>query len=192
MANTQGPLELQSHAMAAQVEKSRPDVATSDLPESSADDQEPIWEEMQKTVPWIFKWIAFSCVVCFPMGSTWTESSLGPLKNTLRNELRINNTQFGIINSADSFVNSIFPIIGGMILDWWGPNPVTLTCTGIITIGSFISAVGVQLSLWRVLVGGHILMGFGVALLDSAQQKVSVVACIFSCRPNHAAWPYYV
>ncbi|OAL44852.1 MFS general substrate transporter [Pyrenochaeta sp. DS3sAY3a] len=112
-----------------------------------------------------------ACVVCFPIGTTWTQASLGPLKNTLRNELGINNTQFGVIAIADSFVNTIFPIIGGMFLDWWGPNPITVCCTTIILIGSVIAAAATNLEAWRVLVAGHVVMGFGQAVLDSAQQK---------------------
>ncbi|KAI9150552.1 Major facilitator superfamily domain-containing protein [Paramyrothecium foliicola] len=122
-------------------------------------------------IPWKYKWIALICVITFPIGHTWTGSALGPLKNTLREELDINNTQFGVISSADAFVNTIFPIIGGIILDWYGPNIVTICCTSVILVGSIIAAAGVQVSLWRVLVGGHVLMGFGIAVLDSATQK---------------------
>lgn len=133
---------------------------------------DPDDDEERPKAPWTYKWIALACVVLFPVGTTWTNASLGPLKNTLRNELDINNTQFGIINSADSFVNTVFPILGGLFLDWWGPNIITLCCTSVILVGSVVAAAGVNVGLWRVLVGGHILMGFGVAVLDSAQQKV--------------------
>ncbi|KAM0569858.1 hypothetical protein D7B24_003384 [Verticillium nonalfalfae] len=122
-------------------------------------------------IPWTYKWIALICVISLPIGHTWTGSALGPLKNTLREELGINNTQFGVLSSADAFVNTIFPIVGGLILDWWGPNIVTLCCTTVILVGSVVAAAGVQVGLWRVLVGGHVLMGFGIAVLDSATQK---------------------
>jgi hypothetical protein len=39
-------------------------------------------------------------------GVNWSNSALGPLRNTLRNELGINNEQFGVISSADAIVNS--------------------------------------------------------------------------------------
>ncbi|KAF5681395.1 major facilitator superfamily transporter [Fusarium denticulatum] len=122
-------------------------------------------------IPAKYKWTALFLVITLPLGHTWTGSALGPLKNTLREELGINNTQFGVISSADAFVNTIFPIIGGLILDWWGPNIVTLCCTSVILVGSVVAAVGVQIGLWRLLVSGHVLMGFGIAVLDSATQK---------------------
>ncbi|KAL0942045.1 MFS transporter [Colletotrichum truncatum] len=124
-----------------------------------------------KPIPWTYKWIALACVIAFPIGQTWTNASLGPLKNTLRNELGITNAQFGVISSADSFVNSIFPIIGGMTLDWWGPNRITICCTMIIFVGATVAAVAIHLEAWRVLAAGHVLMGFGTAILDQAQQK---------------------
>lgn len=68
-------------------------------------------------VPWSYKWVALLCVVLFPVGQTWTGSSLGPLKSTLRKELGINNTQFGVISASDGIINSIWPIIGGICLD---------------------------------------------------------------------------
>ncbi|KAL6355440.1 hypothetical protein LRP88_11029 [Fusarium phalaenopsidis] len=122
-------------------------------------------------IPAKYKWTALFLVITLPIGHTWTGSALGPLKNTLREELGINNTQFGVISSADAFVNTIFPIVGGLILDWWGPNIVTLCCTSVILVGSIVAAVGVQIGLWRLLVSGHVLMGFGIAVLDSATQK---------------------
>ncbi|KAM5354901.1 hypothetical protein ACJ41O_001547 [Fusarium nematophilum] len=69
-------------------------------------------------IPGKYKWIALFCVITLPIRYTWTGSALGPLKNTLRNELGINNTQFGVISSADAFVNTIFPIVGGLVLNW--------------------------------------------------------------------------
>ncbi|KAK7214585.1 hypothetical protein V2G26_002588 [Clonostachys chloroleuca] len=128
-------------------------------------------EPVQKVIPWTYKWIALACVVAFPIGQNWTNASLGPLKNTLRQELGITNVQFGVIASADSFVNSIFPILGGMILDWWGPNPVTICCTVVIFLGSVVAAASIHISAWRMLVAGHVIMGFGIAILDQAQQK---------------------
>lgn len=155
-------------------EKTQPDIDIQALGISPADlppiDTE---DETLQRIPWSYKWIALLCIVSLPIGHTWTGSALGPLKNTLRNELGVNNAQFGVISSADAFVNTVFPIVGGLVLDWWGPNLVTLCCTAVILVGSVVAAAGVQVGLWRVLVSGHVLMGFGIAVLDSATQKVS-------------------
>lgn len=122
-------------------------------------------------IPWQFKILAAACILCFPIGEKWTDSSLGPLKNTLRNELGVTNPQFGVVSSADSFVNTIFPIVGGIALDYYGPNIITVACTVFILIGALVAALSIGLGQWRVLVTGHIIMGFGTAILDSAQNK---------------------
>lgn len=138
--------------------------------------------------PWRYKILALVCVTSLPVGHTWTGASLGPLKDTLRNEVGVTNTQFGVISASDAIVNSIWPIIGGIRLDWFGPNIIVLCeftmpvqstlvidlmsgCTIVVLVGSVLAGLAVDLGLWRLLAGGHIFMGFGIAVLDSATQK---------------------
>jgi hypothetical protein len=64
----------------------------------------------------------------------------------------------------------IWPLVGGIILDWVGVDVVAPICTTTILVGSLVAASGVQIGNWRVLAGGYILQGFGTALLDSCQQ----------------------
>lgn len=122
-------------------------------------------------IPWGYKWVALAFLVVLPFGSNWTDASLSPLKSTLRRKLNVNNAQFGVISSADAFVNTLFPILGGVMLDWWGPNAITVCCTAVIFVGSVVAAAATLSDAWRLLVGGYVLMGFGIAVLDSAQQK---------------------
>lgn len=65
---------------------------------------------------------------------------------------------------------SIWPLIGGLILDWRGVEFVTPICTLTILIGALLTAIGAQTTSWRTLAGGYIIQGFGTALLDSCQQ----------------------
>ncbi|ORY72258.1 major facilitator superfamily domain-containing protein, partial [Leucosporidium creatinivorum] len=123
-------------------------------------------------IPWKWKWFALALTCALPIGQTWTDAALGPLKSTLRTELGINNTQYGVIDSAGSIINSIWPLLGGMCLDWFGVSTVSLICTSTIFIGSIIAALAANTGIWRMLVGGHIMMGFGTAVLDSAQHKL--------------------
>ncbi|CAN8103341.1 unnamed protein product [Discula destructiva] len=170
MASEKAPTPLDKDAAVVVNSKPESDLETTSLP-NEADDGETNWSHISQQIPWQYKIFAFVCIVALPVGQTWTQASISPLKNTLREELDVTNTQFGIISSADAFVNTVFPIVGGMLLDWWGPNIITLCCTSVIVVGSIIAALATNLGLWRMLVGGHILMGFGIAVLDSAQQK---------------------
>jgi MFS family permease len=141
-----------------------------DVDEEALSDEGSSPEETLK-ISWVYKWVALLCIMAFPIGTNWTSASLGPLKNTLRTQLGITNTQFGVITAADSVVNSIWPIIGGIMLDWFGPSFITLSCTFVILVGSILAAVGVTIGRWSLLAAGHIFMGFGIAVVDSAQQK---------------------
>ncbi|WQF88900.1 Putative major facilitator superfamily, MFS transporter superfamily [Colletotrichum destructivum] len=165
------PVTIVSDPEKSPVEHSVSALSPADLPPPPLRTSDDAEDETLQRIPWSYKWIALLCVVSLPIGHTWTGSALGPLKNTLREQLGVSNAQFGVISSADAFVNTVFPIVGGLALDWWGPNPVTLCCTAAILVGSVVAAAGVQVGLWRVLVGGHVLMGFGIAVLDSATQK---------------------
>ncbi|KAI5478050.1 MFS general substrate transporter [Pseudohyphozyma bogoriensis] len=106
------------------------------------------------------------------MGTTWGDAALGPLKNTMRNELGITNTQYGVIGSAGSIINSVWPLIGGVCLDWFGVNTISLVCTSTIFVGTIITALAANTGIWRLMIGGQILAGFGTAVLDSSQHKL--------------------
>ncbi|KAH8078305.1 major facilitator superfamily domain-containing protein, partial [Filobasidium floriforme] len=123
-------------------------------------------------IAWKYKWLALLCVCAFPLGQNWTDSALGPLKATLRTELSIDNTQYDLANRAGAIINSFWPIIGGIMLDFYGVNIVTLACTSLICAGAVVAALAANTGIWRMLVGGHIMMGFGTAVLDSAQHKL--------------------
>lgn len=80
-------------------------------------------------------------------------------------------TQYGIIDAAGSLVSTIWPVIGGLALDWYGYHVVTLLCTSIILVGTIVTALAPATGLWKMMVGGAILQSFGVAALDAAQHK---------------------
>ena len=63
-----------------------------------------------------------------------------------------------VIGSAGSIINSVWPILGGIALDWYGVHVVTLFCTSGILFGSIIAALGINLVRWRMLVAGHVLV----------------------------------
>jgi hypothetical protein len=69
-----------------------------------------------------------------------------------------------------TLIPRIWPLAGGIILDWVGVDIIAPVCTTTILLGSLIAATGVQVGNWRVLAGGYIVQGFGTALLDSCQQ----------------------
>ena len=71
-------------------------------------------------IPWRYRLMSFWMILFFATGSSYAESTLSPLKSTLRKELKISNAPYGAFASASSLVNTILPIIGGIGMDHWG------------------------------------------------------------------------
>lgn len=65
--------------------------------------------------------IALSMILFFTTGAAFAESTLGPLKSTFVRELKINNAQFASISTASNLVNTVLPLIGGTVMDYYGP-----------------------------------------------------------------------
>lgn len=64
--------------------------------------------------------IALSMILFFTTGAAFAESTLGPLKSTFVRELKINNAQFASISTASNLVNTVLPLIGGTVMDYYG------------------------------------------------------------------------
>lgn len=64
--------------------------------------------------------IALSMILFITTGAAFAESTLGPLKSTFVRELKINNAQFASISTASNLVNTVLPLIGGTVMDYYG------------------------------------------------------------------------
>ena len=85
----------------------------------------------RRAIPLRYRLFAFSMIIFFNTSSSFSESTLSPLKSTIRKELGVTSTliyrqgltsdaQYGAISSASSLVNTILPVIGGIGIDYWG------------------------------------------------------------------------
>lgn len=88
-------------------------------------------QQVVEQIPWRYKLAAGFMIVLFAFGSSLSESTFGPLKSTLVEELGITSAcdlsdftrltlldaQYGAIASASSLVNTILPIVGGIYMD---------------------------------------------------------------------------
>lgn len=84
-------------------------------------------------IPLRMRLLAFSFVLFFSTGAAFAESTIGPLKSTLRRELNINSelqicrecadhldTQFSTVSTASNVVNTVLPLVGGIAMDYVG------------------------------------------------------------------------
>ncbi|OCF54367.1 hypothetical protein L486_08281 [Kwoniella mangroviensis CBS 10435] len=139
-------------------EKGRDLASIPTLPREEQDEEGP---SPSRFIPLKYRLIAFSMVVFFNTSSSFSESTLSPLKSTFREQLKVTNAQYGAISSASSLVNTILPVIGGLGIDYWGATYASIICSTFIMLGAIISAAGSNTSRFGLVVGGRILMGFG-------------------------------
>nr|XP_018999164.1 uncharacterized protein I203_08308 [Kwoniella mangroviensis CBS 8507]OCF62625.1 hypothetical protein I203_08308 [Kwoniella mangroviensis CBS 8507] len=150
-------------------EKGRDLASIPTLPREEQDEEGP---SPSRFIPLKYRLIAFSMVVFFNTSSSFSESTLSPLKSTFREQLKVTNAQYGAISSASSLVNTILPVIGGLGIDYWGATYASIICSTFIMLGAIISAAGSNTSRFGLVVGGRILMGFGSMVIESAQLKL--------------------
>ncbi|WVW83550.1 hypothetical protein I302_105571 [Kwoniella bestiolae CBS 10118] len=146
-------------------EKTRDEVPLPSLPR---DDREV--QASSRAIPLRYRLMAFSMIVFFNTSSSFSESTLSPLKSTFREELGVTNAQYGAISSASSLVNTILPVIGGLGIDYWGATYASIICSTFIMVGAIVSAAGANTSKFSMVVGGRVLMGFGS--MDLAWSRV--------------------
>ncbi|KAL1412618.1 hypothetical protein Q8F55_000365 [Vanrija albida] len=123
-------------------------------------------------IPWRLRIIAFLLIVFFNTGASYADNVLGPLKTRIRQELKITNAQFGAVASANALVNSILPIIGGIGMDYWGATYAAIISCIFICVGAVVSGISAHSNHYGLLVGGHIIMGFGSTIIGSCQNKL--------------------
>lgn len=79
------------------------------------------------------------------MGSNYTQSSLSPLKSTIRKKVPgVTNAKYGVISSSDQLINGVLPIFSGIIIDYYGPSFGSLVSSSFILLGAIVRAIGGQ------------------------------------------------
>ncbi|KAJ9094957.1 hypothetical protein QFC21_005749 [Naganishia friedmannii] len=124
-------------------------------------------------LPWRVKVPAMMCVIFFTLGSNYTQSSLSPLKSTIKKQVPgVTNAKYGVIASSDQLINGILPIFSGIIIDYYGPSFGSLVSSSFILLGAVVRAIGGQRSSFPIILGGQILFGIGSTTIETAQSKL--------------------
>lgn len=104
--------------------------------------------------PWRVKGPALACVLLMTLGSNFASSSISPLKSTLKKQLGINNAQYAVLDTADSLINTILPIISGIAVDYYGPLAGSMYSSIVILIGAILCGIAASISNYPLLVVG--------------------------------------
>lgn len=93
--------------------------------------------------------------------------------NTLFQNMHINNTQFGILVSSVTLVNTILPLLAGVFIDdlsSLGSIRGTTLVSVVILIGSIFVSVGSSRSSYPLMVTGQVVYGLGGGMIVTMQE----------------------
>ncbi|KAI7893521.1 major facilitator superfamily domain-containing protein [Mucor mucedo] len=121
---------------------------------------------------WKYKLIALACALFLAVGSHFAAHTLGAMKNTIKKEFDITNSQYGVIQSSVAIVNTVLPVIGGIFIDAFGTIPGALITTLLITSGNILVAISASSKSLYIMIFGRILYGIGSGTVVIVQETI--------------------
>lgn len=127
--------------------------------------------------PWHFKLPVMLCVLFVTLGATYTTEILPPLKhcimqNTSSNGVPTNAARYGVITASSTLVNTILPVIAGVVIDYYGVSFVSVFCTVVVFVGAVVAAVGAERGSFGIILAGQIITGVGSNSINTCQNKI--------------------
>ncbi|KAL1918721.1 uncharacterized protein VTP21DRAFT_2743 [Calcarisporiella thermophila] len=122
--------------------------------------------------PWRYRVVALLCALTLAIGSHFAAHTIGSLKKNVISNLNIDNTRYGVVQSAVAFVNSFIPILGGILIDSFGTGLGSITCTFLIALGNVLVALSTSVNSFPLMVCGRILYGVGSGTIVIAQETI--------------------
>ncbi|ORY98508.1 major facilitator superfamily domain-containing protein [Syncephalastrum racemosum] len=119
-----------------------------------------------------FKVFALATALLLPVGSHFSASALSAMKSSIKKELGIDNTKYGVISSSVSIINTIFPIVGGLLFDLFGSIWGTLFVNVLVIIGSLLTAIAAKYSSFGAMVVARVVFGIGSGLIVTMQESL--------------------
>jgi len=122
--------------------------------------------------PWKFKILALVCSCLMVIGSHYAAQMLSSLKSELIEELGITNTQYGLLQSAVSLVNTISPFFGGIFIDAFGTGAGSILACSLILVGDIIVAASTHMASFPVMIVGRVVYGVGAGSIVTVQESI--------------------
>ncbi|KAJ1978620.1 hypothetical protein H4R33_005930 [Dimargaris cristalligena] len=139
---------------------------------TETDASEPTSDSALDKQQWRYKIIALGATLMLSAGSHFVSNSLNSLKSTLKVELAITNTQYGVLSGTISLVNTILPFFCGVIMDMFGPGWGAFGSCFAIVLGNFITIIGTYTGKFALLVVGRVIFGFGSSTIVTTQETM--------------------
>ncbi|KAG1094299.1 hypothetical protein G6F42_018777 [Rhizopus arrhizus] len=127
------------------------------------------------TSSWRMKALVLLCMLSLPVGCHYLEATMGTLKTVLKHSMQINNTQFSILLSSVTLVNTVLPLLAGVFIDdisSLGSIRATTIVSCIIFIGSLLVSIGGSLNSYPCMMTGQIIYGLGGGMIVTMQEGI--------------------
>jgi fucose permease len=101
--------------------------------------------------------LALACT--FSVGSHYAQDCVGPLKDILKNELSITDSQMSLILGSNLVANTVVPIIAGVLVARFGTLKSSLFATGVLFLGQAINLLALSVGNIHGMIFGLCLFG---------------------------------
>ncbi|KAI8377099.1 major facilitator superfamily domain-containing protein [Choanephora cucurbitarum] len=132
-------------------------------------------DELNLTASWRMKLLVLLCMLSLPVGCHFLEATVGTLKTTLKTSMQINNTQFSILLSSVTLVNTVLPLFAGIFIDdihSLGPIRATTLVSCVIFLGSVLVSAGSSYNSYACMMVGQVVYGLGGGMLVTMQEGI--------------------
>ncbi|KAF2221073.1 major facilitator superfamily domain-containing protein [Elsinoe ampelina] len=126
----------------------------------------------RKPVPLPWKLMAVVLVTAIGFGSQWSSGLTGAMKTTIKKELKINNTQFALLEASEDFMVTALMLLSGIVTDRIGGAGAMLYGNIIYSVGSILVAAAAQTKSYKFMMAGRVVRALGDIATQVAQYKV--------------------
>ncbi|KAH7024428.1 major facilitator superfamily transporter [Microdochium trichocladiopsis] len=123
-------------------------------------------------IPFVWKLGAVLLVSAIRFGSSWSAGITGAMKTTIKKELKINNSQFSLLEASEDFMVLNLILWSGLVTDRIGGASAIMYGNIIFTIGSILVAAATQVRSFQFMIGGRVILAIGDIATQIAQYKV--------------------
>ncbi|KAG0341850.1 hypothetical protein BG004_005873, partial [Podila humilis] len=131
-------------------------------------------KDAAKAAEWAIMMQAFFCAAMLGVSTHFTMHLTGPLKDVLKENMGISNTQFSLLQSSLTLFPTLVPLIGGLLVERYGTGPSSIVFTSIVIIGQVIVILGCWSRSIKIMVIGYCLFGIGAAPITIIQETIWV------------------
>lgn len=136
------------------------------------DDAQPVADQPVNNIPILWKIAAVVLVSSIRFGSSWSSGITGAMKTTLKKELKINNSQFSVLEASEDFMVLNLILFSGLVTDRIGGASAIMYGNAIFTVGSILVAAAAQTRSFQFMIGGRVISAIGDIATQVAQYKV--------------------